>query len=51
MISLLRRAMRMSMACLLVALFAIPTNLFAETHVVSLAELQAEVRTSSQARQ
>jgi hypothetical protein len=51
MISLLRRAMRMSMACLLVALFAIPTNLFAETHVVSLADLQAEVRTSSQARQ
>ena len=50
MISLLRRAMRMSMACLLVALFAIPANLFAETHVVSLAELQAEVRTSSQAR-
>ena len=51
MISLLRRAMRMSTACLLVALFAIPTNLFAETHVVSLAELQAEVRTSSQTRQ
>ena len=51
MIPLLRRVMRMSTACLLVALFAIPTNLFAETHVVSLADLQAEVRTSSQTRQ
>ena len=51
MISLLRRAMRMSTACLLVALFAIPTNLFAETHVVSLAELQAQMRTTSQTRQ
>jgi hypothetical protein len=51
MISLLRRAMRMSMACLLVALFAIPTNLFAETHVVSLAELQAQLRTTGQTRQ
>jgi hypothetical protein len=51
MISLLRRAMRMSTACLLVSLFAIPTNLFAETHVVSLAELQAQLRTTSQTRQ
>ena len=51
MISLLRRAMRMSTACLLVALFAVPANLVAETHVVSLAELQAQVRTTTQTRQ
>jgi hypothetical protein len=51
MISLLRRAIRISTACLLVTLFTIPSNLLAQTHVVSLAELQKQTRATSQARQ
>jgi predicted NAD/FAD-binding protein len=38
-------------ACVLVTLFALPTNLLAQAHVVSPADLQKEVVTSSQARQ
>jgi hypothetical protein len=51
MISLLRRVIRISTACFLVALFALPSNLLAGTHVVSPAELQAQTLASSQARQ
>lgn len=51
MISLLRRVIRISTACFLVALFALPSNLLAGTHVVSPAELQAQALASSQARQ
>ena len=38
-------------ACVLVTLFALPTNLLAQAHVVSPADLQKEVVTASQARQ
>lgn len=51
MISLLRRAIRISTACVLVTLFSIPSNLLAQTHVVSLAELQKQTQATSQARQ
>src|SRR4051812_26948397 len=51
MISLLRRVIRISTACFLVALFALPSNLLAGTHVVGPAELQAQTLASSQARQ
>ena len=51
MISLLRRVIRISTACFLVALFALPSNLLAGTHLVSPGELQAQALASSQARQ
>lgn len=51
MTSLLRRVIRISTACVLAALFAIPSDLLADTHVVSMAELQAQTRAAGQARQ
>jgi hypothetical protein len=51
MISLLRRMIRISTACFLVAVFALPSNLLAETHVVTPAELHAQALVISQARQ
>jgi hypothetical protein len=51
MISVLRRTIRISTACLLVAIFSLPSNLLAESHVVSLAELQEQAKAASQARQ
>ena len=51
MISLLRRVIRIGTACFLVALFALPFNLLAGTHVVSPGELKAQALASSQARQ
>jgi hypothetical protein len=51
MISVLRRTFRISTACVLVAVFAVPSNLLAQSHVVSLAELQQQAQAASQARQ
>lgn len=51
MISVLRRTIRVSTACLLVTVFAVPSNLWAQSHVVSLAELQQQAQSFSQARQ
>lgn len=42
---------RVAFTCLLIAAFALPQGLFAESHVVSSADLQKEVVQSSQARQ
>ncbi len=50
MISGLRRLIRISTACFLVAVFAIPSNLLAQTHVVSLAEMQQQTREASLVR-
>jgi hypothetical protein len=51
MISVLRRTIRISTACLLVAIFSLPSNLLAQSHVVSLAELKEQAKAASQARQ
>lgn len=45
------QAVRTSMAGLLVLLFAFPSNLAAQAHVVSPADLQQETMAASQARQ
>jgi hypothetical protein len=50
MISVLRRIVRISTACLLVTLFALPSNLWAQTHVVGLAELQQQAQAAGEAR-
>lgn len=47
----LKQAARTVTACALVTLYALPTNLMAQAHVVSPADLQKEVLTASQARQ
>ncbi len=47
----LKQAVRTLTACVLATLFAIPTNLLAQAHVVSPADLQKEVVSASQARQ
>jgi hypothetical protein len=51
MIPVLRRIVRIGTACLLVAVFTLPSNLWAESHVVSLAELQHQTQAASRARQ
>ena len=51
MISVLRRTIRVSTACLLLVVFAVPSNLLAQSHVVSLAELQQQTQAVSRARQ
>ena len=51
MIPVLRRIVRIGTACLLVAVFTLPSNLWAESHVVSLAELQNQTQAASRARQ
>ena len=38
-------------SCLLVVVFAVPTNLMAQTHVVSSADLQKELLQATQARE
>jgi len=45
------QSIRMFVACILVTIFAVPQGLFAQTHVVSSAELQNEAVRRSQARQ
>lgn len=47
----LRQSLRMLIAILLVTLFIVPTDLLAQSHVVSPADLQKEVLSTSQARQ
>ena len=50
MISVLRRTVRISTACFLLAVFAVPSNLWAQAHVVSLAELQQQAQAASRTR-
>ncbi len=47
----LRQSLRMAVATLLVALFIVPTEALAQSHVVSPADLQKEAVAASQARQ
>jgi hypothetical protein len=47
----LRQSARMAIALVLVTLFLVPTDLVAQSHVVSPADLQKEVLAASQARQ
>jgi hypothetical protein len=47
----LKQSARAVIACLLVTIFAVPTNLLAQTHVVSPSDLQKEVLSATQARQ
>jgi len=49
--SLLRQFVRVATACTLAVLFAIPQDALAQSHVVSLAELQNATIVSTQARQ
>ncbi len=49
--SLLRQSIRPMIALLLVTLFLIPTDLRAQNHVVSPADLQKQVMSASQQRQ
>jgi len=49
--SLLRQSVRPVIALLLVTLFLIPTDLRAQNHLVSPADLQKQVMTASQQRQ
>ena len=51
MISVLRRTIRVSTASLLLVVLAVPSNLLAQSHVVSLAELQQQTQAASRARQ
>src|SRR5215467_6432563 len=47
----LRQTLRMAVATLLVALFIVPTDALAQSHVVSPADLQKEAVAASQVRQ
>lgn len=47
----LKQAARTVTACVLATVFAVPTNLMAQAHVVSQADLRKEVVHASQARQ
>lgn len=49
--SLLRQFVRIFTACTLAVVFAIPQDVFAQNHVVSLADLQSATVASTQARQ
>jgi hypothetical protein len=49
--SLLRQFVRVATACTLAVVFAIPQDALAQSHVVSLAELQSATIASTQARQ
>ncbi len=49
--SLLRQFVRVATACTLAVVFAIPQDVLAQSHVVSLAELQSATIASTQARQ
>jgi CHASE3 domain sensor protein len=51
MLSLMRQFVRVATACTLVIVFAIPQDALAQSHVVSLAELQSATVASTQARQ
>jgi hypothetical protein len=45
------RGVRVAVACFLIAVFSVPSNLVAQTHVVSEAELQKATAAATQARQ
>ena len=47
----LRQSVRLVVALVLVTLFIVPTNLLAQSHVVSPADLQKQVLSASQVRQ
>ena len=47
----LRQSSRVSIACVLLAVFALPCCLLADSHVVNSADLQREMVAASQARQ
>ncbi len=47
----LRQSIRMAIATVLVALFIVPTDALAQSHVVSPADLQKEAVAASQVRQ
>jgi hypothetical protein len=47
----LRQSLRMAIATVLVALFIVPTDALAQSHVVSPADLQKQAVAASQARQ
>jgi hypothetical protein len=49
--SLLRQFVRVATACTLAVVFAIPQDALAQSHVVSLADLQSATIASTQARQ
>lgn len=51
MLSYLWQPVRALFACLLVVLFAVPTNLMAQSHVVSSADLQKQILQATQDRQ
>ena len=51
MFSYLKQGVRAVTACILVTIFAVPTNLLAQAHVVSPADLQKEMVAGTQARQ
>jgi len=51
MLSHLQQSVRVLSACILVTIFAVPTSLLAQTHVVSPADLQKEMLDASRARQ
>ena len=51
MLSLLRQFVRVATACILAIVFAIPQDALAQSHVVSLAELQSATVASTEVRQ
>ena len=51
MLALLRQSIRVSTACLLIAVFGIPQNLMAQAHIVSPSDLQKATVAATQARQ
>ncbi len=50
MIALLRQFLRVSTACILVTIFAVPQSLMAQAHVVSPSDLQQQLLAAGQAR-
>src|SRR5439155_10789872 len=50
MLSYLRQSVRVATACILVTIFAVPSSLMAQTHVVGPADLQKEMVAATQAR-
>jgi len=51
MVSLLRKCVRATTACVLVAVFGMPQSLMAQSHIVSPADLQKATLAATQARQ
>ena len=51
MLSLLRQSMRAMTGCFLIAMFAVPSNVWAQAHVVGSTDLQQATVAATQARQ